>query len=88
VLSIVGCAGAPYALRPLVDGFASEPAGVKLALLTAAAKLFFCRPPESQKLLGTCLAAGLNDSDQDVHDRALLYYRCVHLCCPCELLVG
>lgn len=69
------CAGAPYVLQPLADAFASEPAGVKLALLTAAAKLFFSRPPESQKLLGTCLAAGLNDSDQDVHDRALLYYR-------------
>lgn len=48
---------------------------MKLALLTAAAKLFFARPPEAQKLLGACIAAGLNDSDQDVHDRALLYYR-------------
>jgi hypothetical protein len=48
---------------------------VKLALLTAAAKLFFRRPGESRKLLGACLAGGLNDSDQDVHDRALLYYR-------------
>jgi hypothetical protein len=50
---------------------------VKLALLTAAAKLFFSRPPEAQKLLGACIAAGLNDTDQDVHDRALLYYRYV-----------
>lgn len=48
---------------------------MKLVLLTAAAKLFFARPPEAQKLLGTCIAAGLQDSDQDVHDRALLYYR-------------
>lgn len=68
-------AGAPYSLQPLADSFASEPPGVKLALLTAAAKLFFARPPEAQKLLGTCIAAGLQDSDQDVHDRALLYYR-------------
>lgn len=68
-------AGAPYTLQALADAFASEPAGVKLALVTAAAKLFFSRPPEAQKLLGTCIAAGLNDSDQDVHDRALLYYR-------------
>eukprot|EP00878_Enallax_costatus_P027330 GHUV01029406.1.p1 GENE.GHUV01029406.1~~GHUV01029406.1.p1 ORF type:complete len:554 (+),score=105.09 GHUV01029406.1:514-2175(+) len=70
--------GAPYLLQPLADGFASEPSVVKLSLLTAAAKLFFSRPAESRKLLGACLAAGLNDSDQDVHDRALLYYRWVH----------
>lgn len=68
-------AGAPYLLQPLADGFASEPSIVKLSLLTAAAKLFFSRPAESRKLLGACLAAGLNDSDQDVHDRALLYHR-------------
>lgn len=68
-------AGAPYLLQPLADAFASEPSIVKLALLTSAAKLFFGRPAESRKLLGACLAAGLNDTDQDVHDRALLYYR-------------
>jgi hypothetical protein len=66
-------------LQPLADAFGSEPPVSKLALLTAAAKLFFARPPESQKLLGTCLAAGLNDADQDVHDRALLYFRCVRV---------
>lgn len=69
--------GAPYVLQPLADAFASEQPSVKLALLTAAAKLFFSRPPEAQKLLGACIAAGLNDTDQDVHDRALLYYRYV-----------
>lgn len=73
-------AGAPYTLQPLADAFGSEPAGVKLALLTAAAKLFFSRPPEAQKLLGACIAAGLNDGDQGVHDRALLYYRCAWGC--------
>lgn len=73
-------AGAPYTLQALADAFGSEPAGVKLALLTAAAKLFFSRPPEAQKLLGACIAAGLNDGDQDVHDRALLYYRCAWGC--------
>jgi hypothetical protein len=66
---------APYLLQPLADGFATEPPCVRLALLTAAAKLFFRRPPEARKLLGSCVAAGLSDSDQDVHDRALLYYR-------------
>eukprot|EP00246_Nothoceros_aenigmaticus_P013576 TRINITY_DN4752_c0_g1_i1.p1 TRINITY_DN4752_c0_g1~~TRINITY_DN4752_c0_g1_i1.p1 ORF type:complete len:351 (-),score=79.94 TRINITY_DN4752_c0_g1_i1:65-1096(-) len=38
-------------------------------------KIFFKRPPEAQKLLGAALAAGLADPHQDVHDRALLYYR-------------
>jgi hypothetical protein len=70
-------AAAPYLLQPLADGFSTEPPAVRLALLTAAAKIFFKRPPEGQKLLGACLAAGLGDTDQDVHDRALLYYRWV-----------
>lgn len=48
---------------------------MRLALLTAAAKLFFRRPPEAQRLLGACLAAALGDADPDVRDRALLYYR-------------
>ncbi len=68
---------APYLLQPLADSFSTEPPAVRLALLTAAAKLFFRRPPEAQKLLGACVVAGLGDSDQDVHDRALLYYRWV-----------
>ncbi|RWV86168.1 hypothetical protein GW17_00051966 [Ensete ventricosum] len=46
-----------------------------LHLLTAAMKCFFKRPPETQKALGAALAAGLADSHQDVHDRALFYYR-------------
>jgi hypothetical protein len=66
---------APYLLEPLVESWATEPAEVRLALLTAAAKLFFVRAPETRKLLGGVLAAGLNDAHQDVHDRALLYYR-------------
>ena len=39
-------------------------------------QLFFKRPPETRPLLGQLLEAGLNDAHQDVHDRALLYYRC------------
>ena len=50
---------------------------MKLALMAAAGKLFFKRPPECQALLGTVLAAAVADQNQDVHDRALLYYRCV-----------
>ncbi|KAG2599261.1 hypothetical protein PVAP13_5KG383200 [Panicum virgatum] len=38
-------------------------------------KCFFKRPPETQKALGATLAAGLSDTHQDVHDRALFYYR-------------
>ncbi|KAH9607352.1 hypothetical protein KSS87_009477 [Heliosperma pusillum] len=48
---------------------------VRLHLLTAAMKCFFRRAPETQKALGAALAAGVADFHQDVHDRALLYYR-------------
>ncbi len=69
------CAAAPYLLEPLAEAFASEPPPVRLALLTAAATLFFARPPEARRLLGSCLAAGVADTEPDVRDRALLYYR-------------
>ncbi|GAB4816706.1 hypothetical protein N2152v2_003752 [Parachlorella kessleri] len=65
----------PYVLENLADGFTSEEPEVKLALLTAAAKLFFKRPPECRAALGAALAAGAADGNQDVHDRALMYYR-------------
>lgn len=67
---------APYALEALLEGFPGEEPAVRLAALTAAVQLFFQRPPECQKLLGAVLAAGVNDANQDVRDRALLYYRC------------
>lgn len=57
--------------------FAAQALRIRLALLTAAAKLFFARPPECQGLLGSALAAAAADTNQDVHDRGLLYYRCV-----------
>ena len=66
---------APYLLEPVVDTFDAEEVPVRLALLSAVAKLFFKRPPECQKLLGKALAAAAADSNQDVHDRALLYHR-------------
>eukprot|EP00803_Ostreobium_quekettii_P007696 evm.model.scf_696.5 EVM.evm.TU.scf_696.5 scf_696:47608-59307(+) len=66
---------APYLLERMAEAYSDEEATVRLALLSGAAKLFFMRPPECQKLLGTLLAAGVADEDQDVHDRALLYYR-------------
>lgn len=67
---------APYVLESLVDSWEDEhSAEVRLHLLTAVLKCFLRRPPETQKALGAALAAGLSDFHQDVHDRALFYYR-------------
>ncbi|KAK9822016.1 hypothetical protein WJX74_000790 [Apatococcus lobatus] len=66
---------APYLLEPLAASFASEEVSVRIALLSAASKLFFQRPPECQQLLGAVLTAAAADSNIDIHDRALLYYR-------------
>ncbi|CEM20466.1 unnamed protein product [Vitrella brassicaformis CCMP3155] len=69
----------PYLLEPLVERFGEEEsASVKTELLTAAMKLFFKRPPEMQKILGSLLSKAVQEtSSPDVHDRALLYYRLV-----------
>lgn len=68
---------APYLLEPMIDGFMEESSGaVQLEMLTAAVKLFFCRPPEVQKMLGRLLQEAIQDcTHPDVRDRALLYYR-------------
>ncbi|PWZ33080.1 Beta-adaptin-like protein A [Zea mays] len=67
---------APYILENLVENWDEEHSPeVRLHLLTAVMKCFFKRPPETQKALGATLAAGLSDTHQDVHDRALFYYR-------------
>jgi AP-4 complex subunit beta-1 len=68
---------APYALEKLIDTYEDiTDAGIKTALLTSTVKLFFVRPPEVQRMLGRLLAKATNDvSSQDLHDRALLYYR-------------
>ncbi|XP_059658027.1 beta-adaptin-like protein A [Cornus florida] len=67
---------APYILESLIDSWEDEDsAEVRLHLLTAVMKCFLRRPPETQKALGAALAAGLADFHQDVHDRALFYYR-------------
>ncbi|GMG99055.1 hypothetical protein Nepgr_000895 [Nepenthes gracilis] len=69
-------ADAPYILESLIENWEEEhSAEVHLHLLTAAMKCFFRRPPETQKALGAALAAGIADIHQDVHDRALFYYR-------------
>jgi AP-4 complex subunit beta-1 len=69
---------APYALERLIDSYddLKQETDVKTALLTATVRLFFQRPPEVQRMLGRLLAHATNDvSSQDLHDRALLYYR-------------
>ncbi|XP_024027067.1 beta-adaptin-like protein A [Morus notabilis] len=67
---------APYILESLIENWDDEhSAEVRLHLLTAVMKCFFKRPPETQKTLGAALAAGVADFHQDVHDRALFYYR-------------
>lgn len=68
---------APYALEKLIDSYESiTDATVKIALLSSTMKLFFVRPPEVQHMLGRLLRQATDDvSSQDLHDRALLYYR-------------
>lgn len=72
-----GKSDAPYLLEPMIDGFMEEPSGaVQLEMLTATVKLFFCRPPEVQKMLGRLLQEAIQEcTHPDVRDRALLYYR-------------
>lgn len=67
----------PYMLEEMVEQYESEPsAEVRLQMLTSALKLFFARAPECQPFLGMLLEKAVNDvTNQDVHDRALLYYR-------------
>ena len=68
---------APYMLEAIIDEYDEEQSVlVKLQLITATMKTFFQRAPETQSMLGRLLKAAINDTtDQDVHDRALLYYR-------------
>ena len=66
-------------LEPLLDEFDEEESEeVRLELLASAMKLFFKRAPEMRDMLGKALAAGTNDANQDVHDRALMYARMLH----------
>ncbi len=66
---------APYLLEDAIAGFAAEPAPeVRLALLAAAARLFFARPPEARAALGAALAAGAADADARVRARAARYH--------------
>lgn len=68
---------APYALEKLIDNYENiQDPVVKHNLLNATMKLFFIRPPEVQRMLGRLLHKATDDvTSQDLHDRALLYYR-------------
>eukprot|EP00551_Chaetoceros_affinis_P006759 CAMPEP_0203673600 /NCGR_PEP_ID=MMETSP0090-20130426/13165_1 /ASSEMBLY_ACC=CAM_ASM_001088 /TAXON_ID=426623 /ORGANISM="Chaetoceros affinis, Strain CCMP159" /LENGTH=837 /DNA_ID=CAMNT_0050539295 /DNA_START=360 /DNA_END=2873 /DNA_ORIENTATION=+ len=68
---------APYCLEKLIDSYDNiKSPDVKIALLTSTIKLFFQRAPEVQKMLGRLLLKATEDvTSQDLHDRALLFYR-------------
>eukprot|EP00727_Mastigamoeba_balamuthi_P010825 m51a1_g6365 Adaptor protein complex 4 (AP-4), beta subunit (762) ;mRNA; f:113676-116347 len=68
--------GAAYVLDGTLDSWPELPPCVKLATLTATAKMFFASPAEARPALGRALelATGADEST-DVRDRAWLYYR-------------
>ena len=68
---------APYSLEKVIDGYDDiKDAHVKISLLSSTMKLFFQKPPEVQSMLGRLLQKATEDvSCQDLHDRALFYYR-------------
>jgi len=68
---------APYALEKLIEDYDNlKDVRVKQNLLNATIKIFFARPPETQRMLGRLLLKVTDDvSSQDLHDRGLLYYR-------------
>lgn len=68
---------APYYLEQCIDNYEEETSDeIKLQVLTSSMKLFFKRAPEMQRMLGRLFQKAVNDtSNQDLHDRALLYYR-------------
>ena len=70
-------AEAPYVLEKIIDSYDNiTDDAVKTALLAATVNLFFKRPPEVQHMLGRLLKKATDDvSSQDLHDRALFYYR-------------
>lgn len=81
---------APYALEKLIDNYDQlKDTGVKHNLLNATMKMFFQRPPEVQRMLGRLLHKACDDvSSQDLHDRALLYYRLLKSGAPTKNMIG
>ena len=67
---------APYSLEKIIDAYDEQPLAVKSALLSSTVRLFFQQPAQCQRMLGRLLQHATNDvSSQNLHDRALLYYR-------------
>ena len=68
---------APYVIEKVIDSYDSiSNSSIKMALLSSTMKMFFKRPPEVHAMLGRLLKYATDDvSTQDVHDRALYYYR-------------
>jgi AP-4 complex subunit beta-1 len=68
---------APYLLEILIGSYNEEESVlIKQSLLSATIKLFFKRAPETHLMLGRLLLKAVDDtSNQDIHDKALLYYR-------------
>eukprot|EP01013_Petalomonas_cantuscygni_P008866 TRINITY_DN2161_c0_g1_i1.p1 TRINITY_DN2161_c0_g1~~TRINITY_DN2161_c0_g1_i1.p1 ORF type:complete len:756 (-),score=211.04 TRINITY_DN2161_c0_g1_i1:88-2355(-) len=67
---------APYLLEDLVATWEEHAASLALEILTACTKLFFARPPEMQRVLGSALSQAIEENTHvEVHDRALMYYR-------------
>ena len=80
---------APYSLEKLIDSYDTiDSSDVKIALLTSTMKLFFQRAPEVQRMLGRLLQKATEDmSSQDLHDRALLYYRLLRTASPTDFKI-
>jgi len=69
---------APYLIEQYINNYTLDEitTEMKLQLLSASMKLFFKRAPEMYFMLGKLLMLGISDnSNQDVHDKALFYYR-------------
>jgi AP-4 complex subunit beta-1 len=81
---------APYALEKLIDNYDTiKDVAVKHTLLNATMKLFFQRPPEVQRMLGRLLLKATDDvTSQDLHDRALLYYRLLKCGADPKTIIG
>ncbi len=57
---------APYMLEAVAEEFKTQTSYVQLTLLTASMKLFFQRPPQCQRLIGTVLKAGTSAEVEQV----------------------
>jgi AP-4 complex subunit beta-1 len=67
---------APYIMESYIEDYKAQHHTVKLEILSSTMKLFFKRPPETQKMLGRLFETSIQDTSHvDVHDRALYYYR-------------